>query len=235
MTLDGIIVEAYLLNEKQKETMYLLMNEFYDNMSSAAFMKDLSEKDFCILLLDETGTIKGFSTQKIMSVEVNGENVFGVFSGDTIIHKDYWGSLELYKVFARYFIEYGKQYKAFYWFLISKGYKTYKMLPLFFNDFYPNYKVKTPDFEQGVMHSFGRSKYPQEYDKKSGVICYKGIKDRLKEGVADITEKQLKDKNIEFFVQANRDYYKGNDLVCLAKLDEENLKKTAQRLILGKG
>ena len=235
MTLNGEIVEAHLLNEKEKENMYILMNEFYDDVTPVAFMKDLREKDYCILLLDENGEIKGFSTQKIMNLDINGENIFGVFSGDTIIHKNYWGSLELYKIFAQYFINYGKKYKFFYWFLISKGYKTYKMLPLFFNHFYPNYKVKTPKFEQAIMDSFGKFKYPQEYDKRTGVICYKGIKDRLKEGVADITEKQLKDKNIEFFIQENPDYFKGNDLVCVAQIVEENLKKTSQRLLLGMG
>ncbi|MGV8906881.1 MAG: hypothetical protein ACOH15_09805 [Acetobacterium sp.] len=234
MTLVGKITEAHLLNEKDKETMYQLMNAFYDDVRPDAFDKDLREKDYCILLLDEAGVIRGFSTQKIMKMEVNGENIIGVFSGDTIIHKDYWGSAELFKIFARYFINYGKQYKTFYWFLISKGYKTYKMLPLFFDHFYPNYQEKTPAVEQSIMNAFGKFKYPLEYNQKTGVICYQGVTDKLKAGVADITEKRLKDKNIQFFIQANPDYFKGNDLVCLARLEEGNLKKSVQRMLLGK-
>ena len=234
MTLVGKIIEAHLLNDKDKETMYNLMNAFYDDVMPEVFAKDLGEKDYCILLLDEGGAIKGFSTQKIMELEVHGQSVFGVFSGDTIIHRDYWGSSELFKIFARYFINYGKQYQTFYWFLISKGYKTYKMLPLFFDHFYPNYKAKTPGFEQAIIDAFGGNKYPGEYDEKTGVICYQGVKDKLKAGVADITGKRLKDKHIQFFIQENPDYFKGNDLVCLARLDEENLKKSVKRMLLGK-
>jgi len=214
MTIVGKILEAPLLNDNDKETMYNLMNAFYDDVLPEAFAKDLGEKDYCILLLDESGSIKGFSTQKILKIEVNGESIMGVFSGDTIMHKDYWGSSELFKIFARYFINYGKQYQSFYWFLISKGYKTYKMLPVFFNHFYPNYKEKTPIFEQSIMNAFGKFRYPVEYNQKTGVICYQGVTDKLKEGVADITEKRMKDKHIQFFIQENPDYFKGNDLVC---------------------
>jgi len=232
--LHGKIVEAKLLTEQDRKEMFSLMEEFYDDTALNVFMKDLEEKDYCILLFDEVGRIKGFSTQKIMSVEVEGENVYGVFSGDTIIHKEYWGSIELYKLFAKYFISYGKRYGNFYWFLISKGYKTYRMLPLFFKEFYPNYRVETPTYEKGIMDSLGAAKYSDEYDKERGVILYKGTKDRLKAGVADITEKQLKDADILHFLKLNPEYYKGNDIVCLAKLTEGNLKPAIRRLLLGK-
>jgi hypothetical protein len=232
--LHGHIIEVQQLTEQEKKDMFSLMDEFYDDISFPVFIEDLEEKDYCILLFGTDKRIKGFSTQKIMSVEVGGEKVFGVFSGDTIIHKDCWGSMELYKLFAKCFISYGKQYGCFYWFLISKGYKTYKMLPLFFNDFYPNHKVKTPTFEQELIHSFGCTKYPNEYSRERGVIFYKGNKDKLKVGVADITAKQLKDLNVIHFLKLNPEYFKGNDLVCIAKLTEENLKPAVKRLLLGK-
>ena len=234
MNLYGELLETGKLSQENIKTMYSLMDEFYDDMTFSAFIKDLAEKDYCILLFDESGSVKGFSTQKIMSVKVQNEDIYGVFSGDTIIHKDYWGSLELYKVFSQYFFEYGRKYKEFYWFLISKGYKTYKILPVFFNCFYPNVKEETPDYEQSIMHAFGSMKFPNEYDAKSGVIRYTGIKDKLKAGIADITEKQKKDKNVDFFLKANPDFLKGNDLVCLTKLSDDNLKNIAKRLLLGK-
>lgn len=232
--LHGSIIKVQQLTEQDKKAMYSLMEEYYDGTSFPVFIEDLEEKDFCILLFDTDNKIKGFSTQKIMSVEVEGEKVYGVFSGDTIIHKDYWGSIELYKLFAKYFISHGKQYGSFYWFLISKGYKTYKMLPLFFKEFYPNCKEKTPAYAQEIIHSFGSAKYPEEYNRESGVILYKGIKDKLKVGVADITEKQLKDLDVSHFLKLNPEYFNGNDLACIAKLTEENLKPNVRRLLLGK-
>lgn len=234
MALYGEVIDRALLDEEDINTMFCLMNEFYDNVSMKVFQEDLSEKDHCILLKDETGDIKGFSTQKIMCVDIGQKKVWGVFSGDTIIHRDYWGSLELFKVFAQYYVRYGENYDSFYWFLISKGYKTYKMLPLFFKDFYPRFDKETPEFELAVMKAFGNKKYPLEYDAKRGVIVYGGKRDKLKEGVADILEKQLKDKNIEFFTRINPGYVDGDDLVCLAKLSRDNFNQTAQRLFLRK-
>lgn len=216
------------ITDSEKVQMLNLMKEFYDDVLDRAFNDDLKEKDYCIILYNENGSVKGFSTQKEMSIETSKKTINGIFSGDTIIHKDYWGSLELYKEFARAFIKDGDE--DFYWFLISKGYKTYKMLPLFFKDFYPNYKKRTPSFEQEIMDEFGKKNFPLDYDKNSGVIKYKGIKDKLKDGVADITERQRRDKDIKYFTQINPEHIGGDDLVCLAKLNQDNLRNTAKRL-----
>lgn len=235
MLLKGKVVEASSLKEHEKIVLFDLMNQFYDHVALTDFLKDFAEKDYCILLRDETEAIRGFSTQKIISVDVEDKQFFGVFSGDTIIHKNHWGSLELYRVFARYFTQLARQYDVFYWFLISKGYKTYKILPLFFKAFYPRNRVTTPELEKKIMDNFGNERYPGEYDQQTGVIDYRGIKDKLKEGVADLTEKHLKDQHIAFFSQVNPGYVKGDDLVCIARLEKDNLNKTAIRLLLGDG
>ncbi|MDP4180854.1 MAG: hypothetical protein Q8942_07155 [Bacillota bacterium] len=227
----GKIVEVNKLYEAEKNIMFSLMNKYYDNMMKTAFLRDLDEKDYCILLYNKDGEIKGFSTQKLMEVKLEEETIRGVFSGDTIIDRDYWGSLELYKVFVRHFITFGRKFDKFYWFLISKGYKTYKILPVFLNEYYPNYKIATPPYEQSIMHALGKAKFPDEYDEDKGVVCYKKGKDRLKEGIADITEQKLKDKHIEFFNKINPGYINGDDVVCLASLKADNLNKTAKRLL----
>ncbi|PKM96483.1 MAG: hypothetical protein CVU84_01875 [Firmicutes bacterium HGW-Firmicutes-1] len=232
MIVYGEMIEIEKLTETCIKTMFTLMNTFYDHMLYDNFTRDLSEKDYCILLKDEAGKIQGFSTQKLISFSLKGKEIHGVFSGDTIIHKDYWGSMALYRTFAQSFIEYGKQFSEFYWFLISKGYKTYKMLPLFYKTFYPNYQDQTPDYEKQIIDAFGQLKYPGEYNEKTGVIEYRGEKDKLKEGVADITPKQLKDKNIQFFINANPNYIHGQDLVCLARLELDNLHNTTRRMFM---
>jgi hypothetical protein len=233
MKVCGELIEVKRLTDVCIKAMFMLMDTYYDKMTYSNFISDLNEKEHCILLIDESGRIQGFSTQKFISFPLNSKEIHGVFSGDTIIHKDYWGSFELYRVFAQSFIKYSEQFTNFYWFLISKGYKTYRMLPLFFKTFYPNYLEQTPVYEKKVMDAFGHFKYPGEYNKKTGIIEYPGEKVKLKQGVADVTLKQLKDKNIQFFINANPDYMMGNDLVCLARLEQDNLKPAARRLFMG--
>lgn len=234
MRLQGKVVPISELCEQDTQIMFGLMDEFYDHMRPELFMQDLQNKDFCVLLYDEQDQIKGFSTQKMLRVPVDGRTVHGVFSGDTIIHKSCWGSLELFKVSIQFLVEYGKQYEEFYWFLISKGYKTYKILTTFFGEFYPTCEAQTPLGAKRIMNAYGTLLYPEEYDSTNGVIRYKAIKDSLKAGVADITDTTRRDKHVAFFAHANPGYVKGEDLACLTQLSESNLTPFARKRLLGK-
>lgn len=233
MELQSQVLQPSALTDCIRQSMYALMDTFYDGMKCSVFIRDLEEKDHVILLLSEDEKVKGFSTLQEVHFHADGREVRGIFSGDTIIHKEHWGSLELFKAFARLAFARGREYKEYYWFLISKGYKTYRMLPVFFHTFYPNYKGGTPPGEKAIMDAFGAWKFPSAYDQEKGVIQYRGSKDRLKAGVADITEKQLRDKNIAFFLAKNPGHSMGDDLMCLALLKEDNLRRSARTLLLG--
>ncbi len=231
--LDGKIVKVELLSEGQKRRMFSLMDEFYENMAWEVFESDLLKKDYCIILYDKNNVIQGFSTQQIISVVLPEKTVYGVFSGDTIVHKNFWATRHpLFSIFANFFEEYSRDYEDFYWFLICKGYKTYKILPTFFNEFYPNCSATTPEYEQKIMHAFGKS-YSKDYNEKSGVIEYSATKDKLKLGVADIDERQLKNKHTAFFVKQNPFHTAGHDMVCITSLHKHNYQKNKEAILWG--
>lgn len=215
----------------ERGEMYALMTQFYDDVKEEVFYKDFEDKDYCLALYEESGRLVGFTTQKLMELTVEGQVIHGMFSGDTIIHKDYWGDIELFRVWARFWFPFAEQYDEFYWFLICKGYKTYRILPLFFNEFYPNYRTETPEREQKIMDAYAKAIYPEAYNTDSGVMEYPSVKDKLKAGVADIGERELKNKDTAYFVTANPDYKKGNDLVCLARIDKSLLKQGVTRYL----
>jgi len=234
MALNGKLVRVDQLSPAETDQMFHLMHTFYDNMERAAFYSDLSRKDTCILLRGEKGDIRGFSTQQLLHIDLPGERVHGVFSGDTIIHPDEWGSLALHKVFSRHYFPYGERYGEFYWFLISKGYKTYKILPTFFREFYPSCLGAVPEREQRIIDAFGALLYPGEYNPATGVVEYHSVKDRLKPGVADITPRLARDKHVAYFLRRNPGYTDGNDLVCLARLSKVNLFPRPRTMLFGK-
>ncbi|MDO5558467.1 MAG: hypothetical protein Q4F95_02595 [Oscillospiraceae bacterium] len=229
--LKGIVKPVSEYTEEDISTMYTLMKTFYDNTDEKVFRRDFSDKDYCLALFHETGGLVGFTTQKVLEVIVNGKAVHGMFSGDTIIHKDYWGDIELFKVFANFWFEYAKKYDEFYWFLICKGYKTYRIMPLFWTQFYPCCRAETPEYEKSVIDAYASKLYPDEYNPQTGVIEYKGIKDKLKAGVADIGEHELKNRDTAFFCAANPHYMDGNDLACIAKIDKAMLKNRVKGLL----
>lgn len=229
--LKGFIKSVNEYSEAEISAMYSLMAEFYDNTDEAVFRRDFFDKDYCLALYLENGLLVGFTTQKILEIDANGKKVNGIFSGDTIIHKDYWGDTELFKVWAKFWFKFAEKYDEFYWFLICKGYKTYRIMPLFWKEFYPNYRKETPKYEQNIINAYSSTLYPDEYNPKTGVIEYKSIKDKLKNGVANVGEREIKNKDIAFFCKANPDYINGNDLACIAKIDKEKLKRHAPELL----
>ena len=229
--LKGKVKKINEFTEEEISSMYRLMSQFYDDTKEEVFRKDFLDKDYCLVLYSEENILVGFTTQKILQVDVNGKIVHGIFSGDTIIHKDYWGDMELFKVWADFWFSYAEDYEEFYWFLICKGYKTYRMLPLFWTEFYPDYRRETPEFEKSIIDAYGKTLYPNDYNENTGVMEYQAKKDKLKLGVADIGAKELKNKDVQFFCEKNPDYINGNDLACLAKIDKKMLKKKVREFL----
>jgi len=78
-----------------------------------------------------------------------------LFSGDTVIDKRHWGSMALPIAWGRLMLSLSpaSSNAGFYWLLTSKGYKTYRFLPVFFREFYPRYDAQTPEFERVLLAS----------------------------------------------------------------------------------
>ena len=50
------------LSQNERGEMFSLMARYFSNVSRTVFERDLSEKEWCILLTDASGHVKGFST-----------------------------------------------------------------------------------------------------------------------------------------------------------------------------
>jgi len=224
--LTGDIQSVESLTSQQKQRMFDLLKAYFEGADAEVFHKDLAEKQWAILLFDSLdGSIQGFSTQMLLERKVAGVPIKALFSGDTIINRDYWGENELAKQWLRlaeHLIALYPQSRL-YWFLISKGYKTYRFLPVYFKKFYPCYNSETPEFEKQVMDALGYLKYPDNYSSKDGVIHFSKDTMCLKKGVADIDANRLRNPHIRFFAERNPLYWKGDELVCLAEFSCDNL------------
>ncbi|MBR1898227.1 MAG: hypothetical protein IJ825_05030 [Oscillospiraceae bacterium] len=228
----GEMRPASLCTEAEIQAMYALMEVHYDNTDPAVFRRDLHDKDY-VLLLHEGGEIVGFTTQKLVTVPLNGRKVQGVFSGDTIIRRDLWGDTELFRTWAQFWFPYAEAHGELYWFLICKGYKTYRILPLFWREFYPSRRKETPPEMQEIMDAYASQLYPDDYNPQTGVIEYRHAKDRLRFGIADIDEKQLRHPDTAYFAERNPGHAKGNDLVCLARIDRSCMRPQTERILFG--
>lgn len=231
--LTGEITSVQSLSPIQISEMYGLMRKYYDNVQEANFQRDLSEKKDIILLRNGSEEIKGFSTLMCLEKTINQEPVTALFSGDTIIDKEYWGESELPKWWGRYAFSLIDEMpdRNLYWFLMSKGYKTYKFLPVFFNEFYPKYDQEFPEKEKRILNTLASTKFPDTYNPDTGVVSFSGNRDHLREGVADIDERRMKDLHIRYFVEKNPGWMLGDELCCLMPLRKDNFNRMALRVM----
>lgn len=218
---------------EERAAMYALMAEHYANVAPERFAADLAEKQWVLQVLDVGGNIRGFSTQRLISVGIGGRRAYALFSGDTIVHRDDWGQTALTQQWGRFALGLMARYadEPFYWFLISKGYKTYRFLPVFFHEFYPRYDCPTPSSVQALLSAFAGAKFGPAFDALRGVIAADRYGCRLRPGVAEVTPGRLQDPHVRFFQERNPGHAQGDELCCLAPLTPENFTAAAYRVI----
>ena len=128
------------LSAARTAELYALYARYYGGTSPELFARDLAEKDHILLLEDEHGRTRGFTTLKILPFSHEGQTGRALFSGDTIIDHRYWGEQTLPLAWC----ELAGRLKAqqpdtpLYWLLIVKGDRTYRYLNAFSKNYYPN-------------------------------------------------------------------------------------------------
>jgi hypothetical protein len=218
--------------------MFALMQSYYDGVTEAEFLADLARKDAVILLKDARHVVHGFSTLVTVRVEVEGRRARGVFSGDTVLDKHYWGSRALGRAFLRYlFVETLRSpAEPLYWLLISKGYKTYLMMANNFAEHYPRYEAPVPARIKRLMDAFYTALYPNAYNTATGLIGRPGEAYRLKSAIAPIPARLIEiNPRIAFFERRNPRWREGCELACIARMTVWMPLRFALKVILKDG
>lgn len=228
--LSSDIIPVGDLNPADIAQMFELYGAYYGGTTPALFEGDLSKKDV-VFILSENGVIRGFSTLLRLTC-AQGDRVADVlFSGDTIVDRDFWGRND----FALTWIRYAGQIKAsapdrsLYWFLTVKGHRTYRYLSVFSRRYYPSQAWETPPEIKALIDRLADRMYGAAYDPQSGIVHFSSSRGHLKERWADIPRKDQWRPEVEFFLQRNPGYVSGDEMVCLCLLSEDNLKPIALR------
>jgi len=206
--------------------MYDLMARYWEGFDRARFEDDLADKDD-VVLIHAGDELVGFSTVQLCYEEVEGRRIRTVFSGDTIVDKDYWDTNELQRTFAAHAAHVMHQSDVpLYWLLICGGYRTYRYLPLFFREFWPCFDKPTPPDIQTLINELAIRRFGDAF--RDGVIVESN--GSLQSHVSPISERQRRNPHIAFFEQANPGHLQGHELVCIAEVCEENMTRVLKRL-----
>lgn len=204
-----------------RQQMYALFERYYADVDQARFERDLRNKDDVILLRDRDDAIRGFSTLKQLSVEVGGRQHRGVYSGDTVVDHTAWGQGELGRAFLKYllWVRLSHPLRELWWFLISKGYKTYLLMANNFPEHWPRHEALTPAEPAQLRSAFARLAFGDDYDEAAGVVRFSTPSGRLRDGVANIDPDLLaSNPRVKFFEASNPGWARGDELVCVARM-----------------
>jgi hypothetical protein len=206
---------------------------YFENTDIETFTRDLSGKNWVILASDKKDNMLGFSTIECLELDCDGEKTAFMFSGDTIIAQSAWRRNVLIPalgLFLTCFINDHSNMKC-YWFLITKGYRTYRGLPIFFKRFYPNYLTHIPQREAFLLNRIAVHKFGRYYNPHTNVISFDNPHDYLKPFMQGIPQGKQTDPHTAFFLMRNPHFTRGDELACIAELSFDNFNRAAARII----
>ena len=216
----SVIHPTEISNDELKR-MYHLFTQYYAGHNFESFKHDLLAKDDVILLkCDDVKEIQGFSTIIKVKITIKNKLYRGMYSGDTVVSTEYWGSPALGNMFLKYlwWHKIKNPFSPLYWFLISKGYKTYLLMANNFQTHYPRFEEETPAFYQELMDSFYEKKFKETYSSEENLMTPVGETCYVKNNIANIDEKLLKLPRVSFFTKKNPNWQSGTELCCIARM-----------------
>lgn len=205
--------------------MFRVFCRYYDNVALDQFVSDLSKKTGAFIIRRQRDeAIVGFSTFGVYQMEVDGKKIKGIFSGDTVLEKEHWGNRAINAAFVkRVLVEAIKNpLTPQYWFLISKGYKTFLLMSRNFPEYYPHPTQKN-DHLKNIAVAYCDALFPGKLDKDAMVLDFGDGYNCLKGDVTPITHDLRQQADIAFFERSNPGWERGTELPCVGRADLKSL------------
>jgi hypothetical protein len=216
----------------QTDEMFGLLATHFEGVTRAQFEHDLSEKSHAILIT-RAARLVGFSTLLAYEAAFEQAPVSVVYSGDTIVAPEAWGTTALPRAWImavnglRATVPRGR----YYWLLLTSGFRTYRFLPVFWREFFPCFERVTPPESQRLLHHLARERFGAQYNAGSGVVRF-AHPQRLRAELNRIPEgRSAADPHVHFFARRNPGCTLGDELVCLTELCPGNLTAAGRRMV----
>lgn len=223
------LVAPHALDAATRDAAFALFRTHYEGADRQRFERDLREKQRVILLRDERGALRGFSTVLQREVRVGGRMATMVFSGDTVIDRACWGQKRLQSAFAGLLLRLRLRHprRPLYWFLISKGWRTYLLMANHFPRAVPRWDLPDPPELRAALDQLAAERFGADYDAAAGIVRYATPHERVRDGVAPVEGALLSNPHVRFFVERNPGHARGDELACLAQVRVRDLARVA--------
>jgi len=228
------VVERSALSARDQNEMHALLDEHFAGVSREQFETDLREKNWVVLLSRGTKLV-GFSTLLVYETRVDDETVSVVYSGDTIVAPEAWGTTVLPRAWITAVNQLRRRVPRgrYYWLLLTSGFRTYRFLPVFWREFYPCFERATPAAQQRLLDHLARDRFGEQYVPTGGIVRF-AHPQQLRGALSSVPQGRESDPHIAFFLRRNPGHRTGDELVCLTELSPENLTAAGRRMVRSK-
>jgi hypothetical protein len=227
--LNGRTVPRHALPDERVQAMFTLLTTFFTGVDATTFQADLAEKSHVILLEGDDGLLRGFSTLLVYDTRVPGVDATIVYSGDTIVDRAWWGSpaLAVSWLRAAWEVTGAAGMRDAFWLLLTSGFRTYRFLPVFWQEFYP--RAEPSSTSKALVDALARERFGDCYDAERGIVRF-GRPQVLVPELLDVPAGRAGDAHVSFFLERNPGYVQGDELVCLTSIREHNLTGAGRRI-----
>ena len=215
------------LSIAQRDEMFTLLSQHFEGVTRGQFERDLAEKNW-VVEIRRDGRLLGFSTLLVCEAQHDGSALTAIYSGDTIVAPEAWGSPAL----ARAWIASVNHLRAAspgrpcHWLLLTSGFRTYRFLPVFWREFFPRHDAPAPPDTRRLLDHLARARYEEAYDAAAGIVRFPHPQ-RLR----TLPATRAKDKHVAFFLAQNPGHTHGDELACITEISEANLTAAGRRML----
>ena len=234
--LKGSTVRRESLTEAQRTQMLALMQLCYAGVSAERFMQDMDAKQYVILLhARRSAELVGFTTVRVAEERIGTQVVEVVYSGDTVIHPDWWGHKVLQVCFGRFLLsrKLRNPLRPLHWLLLSAGFKTYLLAVNYFARTMPRRDWSPPPGRADFLRELATRWFGEQYDAARGTLRFHGTHYRVRDGIAPIDRAAAAHPHIAFFAERNPGHVEGEELVCLVEIRWRDLARALGRSVWG--
>lgn len=228
----GIAIKRDQLSNNDRERMFLLLRKHFKGVEREVFNSDLNDKNWVILIEKDDGHLAGFSTILQYQTRYGGEKISVIYSGDTIVDQGAWGSFSLPKIWIKTIKDIceleGSERVV--WLLLTSGYRTYRFLPVFWNQYYPRHDKETPSDVKDLINYLAHERFGKNFDRDMGIVRFEKPQ-RLTDELSVVPEGKRSDPHVAHFNKLNPGHALGDELVCFAELNDHNLSAAGRRMV----
>ncbi|HVT89502.1 MAG TPA: hypothetical protein VHD56_11660 [Tepidisphaeraceae bacterium] len=229
----GRLVRQIDLVSAERDAMFALLDAHFEGVTRDQFDRDLREKNW-VVLIEEAKQLFGFSTILAYQATVAKERINVICSGDTIVSPAAWGSMAFPRTWIRSVYGLREAYPdgRLIWLLLTSGFRTYRLLPVFWSEFYPRAAAVTPPAWHRMLSDLASQRFGPQFCPERGIVRFENPQ-RLRPQFSVVPEGRRDDPDVEFFIQQNPGFVQGDELVCIADLSPENLTPAGRRVVNG--